>query len=65
MSIQSFYAQLESGTEKSPLFVALRRLSQLGEIKNLICAATSPEAGGWVYWNEVPGTAECAVAARA
>jgi hypothetical protein len=48
MSIQDFRTKLDTGKEKSSLFVALTRLSRLGSLKDLIFAAT--DGGGWAYW---------------
>ena len=47
MSIQGFRSQLESDREKTPLLLALRRLSQLGDLKSV---AHAVRAYSWPEW---------------
>jgi hypothetical protein len=51
MSIHEFYSQFVSSDERTPLFVALRRLSALGEPGNLIRQFVST---GWPSWDTPP-----------
>jgi hypothetical protein len=61
MSIQEFLARLESGKERSSLFVSLGRLRRLGNLKDLVYAAATTDTG-WVSWQDVGSLAGAAVA---
>ena len=68
MSIQDFLVKLESGKERSSLFLALGRLRRLGNLRDLVQAAADPSVGGggWVSWQDAnPGSVVGAVAAGA
>jgi hypothetical protein len=54
MSIQDFLTKLESSNERGSLFLALGRLRRLGNLRDLVQAATSDPAGsnGWVSWQD-------------
>jgi hypothetical protein len=52
MSIQDFLVKLESGKERSSLFMALRRLHRLGDLRDLVLAATANGSNGWVSWQD-------------
>jgi hypothetical protein len=51
MSIQEFLARLESGKERSSLFVSLGRLRRLHDLRALAATATSD--AGWVSWQDM------------
>ena len=65
MSIQDFFVQLESGKDRSSLFVTLSRLRRLRDIKDLLYAAAGGDPGdpgdpgasvggnGWVSWQDM------------
>ncbi len=66
MSIQDFVEKLESGKERSSLFLALGRVRRLASLRDLVQAAVAEPAGGWVSWQDaVNETAEGAALAGA
>ncbi|HEV7518820.1 MAG TPA: hypothetical protein VGR07_21195 [Thermoanaerobaculia bacterium] len=69
MSIQQFLVKLESGKERSSLFVSLGRLRRLGGLRDLVQAATGDPngaGGGWIEWQSSDAEAlDCAATAGA
>ena len=57
MSIHDFYAKFVSDHDKSPLFVALRKLSQF---ENPIAAFDLEDASAWSAWDATGGPPEAA-----
>ncbi|MEA2693843.1 MAG: hypothetical protein QOJ16_3230 [Acidobacteriota bacterium] len=53
MSIQEFVAKIESGKERGSLFMALGQLRRLGNLKDLIQAATATTDTGWISWQDM------------